>query len=107
MADTLNKKRVVKNLGSLSPELLDALKKKYPYGWTDSMIRIDKGPGDFFYAVVLETDDTNYLIKVDVKIDGQLDEEEDKDYYDDDEIKGADDIADADDEEPERNNDDD
>lgn len=59
------------------------------------MIRIDKGPGDFFYAVVFETEDTNYLVKVDVKIDGNPDEEDDKDYYDDD-IKGADDIADND-----------
>ena len=54
------------------------------------MLRIDKGPGDFFYAIMLETDDVSYLVKVDVKVDDQLDEEEDKDYYNDD-VKDADD----------------
>ena len=59
------------------------------------MIRIDKGPGDFFYAIVLETEDTSYLIKVDVKVDGQV-EEDDKDFFGDDEIKDDDEIIDTD-----------
>ena len=54
------------------------------------MLRIDKGPGDFFYVIMLETEDVSYLVKVDVKVDDQLDEEEDKDYYNDD-IKDTDD----------------
>ena len=38
-------------------------------------------------------------MKIDVKIDGQIEEEEDKDYYgDEDEIKGADELP-TDDEE--------
>lgn len=87
------KKRVVISYKNLSPELQEAVKKKYPLGYTDNMIRIDKSPTEFFYAIMLETDDVSYLIKVDVKIDSSVDEEEDKDYYDDD-IKGADEIAD-------------
>lgn len=87
------KKRVVISYNNLSPELQAELKKAYPLGFTDSMIRIEKGPGDFFYAVVLETADTNYLVKVDVKIDGGPTDDDDKDFYDDD-IKGADDIED-------------
>jgi len=90
-----NKKRVAISYKNLSPELLEEVKKKYPYGWTDHMIRIEKSPTDFFYAIMLETEDINYLIKVDVKVDatGNNEEEEDKEYYDD-EIKGAEDIAD-------------
>jgi hypothetical protein len=88
------KKRVVISYHNLPVELQEELKKKYPHGYTESMIRIDKGPGDFFYGVVLETEDISYLVKVDVKIDGNLEEEEDKEYYDDD-IKGADDIIDG------------
>lgn len=84
------KKRVVVSYKNLSPELQEEIKKQYPNGYTDSMLRIDKGPGDFFYAIMLETDDVSYLVKVDVKVDDQLDEEEDKDYYNDD-IKDADD----------------
>ena len=94
------KKRVVVSYKNLSPELQEEVKKQYPNGYTDQMLRIDKGPGDFFYAIVLETEDTSYLIKVDVKIDDTLDEEEDKDYYNDD-LKGADDLADTSDEEEE------
>lgn len=90
------KKRVVVSYHNLSSELQDELRKKYPYGFTDSMIRIEKAPGDFFYAVVFETDDTNYLVKIDVKIDGSHGEDDDKDYYDD-EIKGAEEISDSDD----------
>ncbi len=84
------KKRVVVSYKNLSPELQEEIKKQYPNGYTDSMLRIDKGPGDFFYAIMLETEDVSYLVKVDVKVDDQLDEEEDKDYYNDD-IKDTDD----------------
>jgi len=75
--------------------LRDEVKKQYPNGYTDHMIRIDKGPGDFFYAIVLETEDTSYLIKVDVKVDDQV-EEDDKDFFGDDEIKDDDEIIDTD-----------
>lgn len=91
--DTKIKKRIVISYHNLPIELQEEFKRVYPFGYTDSMIRIDKAPGDFFYAVMLETEDISYLVKVDVKIDGQIDDEEDKDYYDDD-IKGADEIAD-------------
>ncbi len=92
----VNKKRLIVSHHNLSPELQEELKKQYPTGYTDRMIRIEKSPGDFFYAVLLETDDINYLVKVDVKIDDDPEEEEDKGYYDD-EIKGAEEIASDDD----------
>ena len=97
MASNQNtRKRVAISYKNLSPELLEEVKKKYPNGWADHMIRIDRSPTDFFYAIMLETEDTSYLIKVDVKVDAtpaQIEEEEDKEYYDD-EIKGAEEIAD-------------
>ncbi len=86
-----NKKRVVIAYNSLSPELQLELKKAYPLGFTDHMIRIDKPSGDFFYAVVFETPDVSYLVKVDVKIDGGAMEDDDKELFDDDgEIKDED-----------------
>ena len=88
------KKRVVISYKNLTPELQEEVRKKYPQGYTDSMIRIDKSPTDFFYAIMLETEDASYLIKVDVKVDSKVEEEEEKDYYDD-EIKGAEEIADT------------
>ncbi|HIS34976.1 MAG TPA: hypothetical protein IAA79_08635 [Candidatus Avirikenella pullistercoris] len=94
------KKRLVVSYKNLSEELKEILRKKYPAGFQDSMIRVDKGPNDFFYAVVLETEEASYLVKVDVKIDDNIDDEEDKEYYNDD-IEGADDIIDDSSEEDE------
>ncbi len=93
------KKRLIISQHNLPQELQEQLRLQYPNGFTDAMIRIDKGPGDFFYAVVLETEDINYLVKVDVKIDDDIQDEEEKDYYEDDEINGADEIMDSADEE--------
>lgn len=98
MAQTNNtKKRVIISYKNLPEDLQEQLKLQHPTGFTDSMIRINKGPGDFFYAVILETDEINYLVKIDVKIDNEIEEEDDKDYYDE-EINGADQIEDAADE---------
>ena len=74
----------------MSPELQEEIKKQYPNGYTDSMLRVDKGPGNFFYAIMLETEEVSYLVKVDVKVDDQVEDEDDKDYYSD-EIKETDD----------------
>ncbi len=95
------KKRVVISYKNLTPDLQEAVKKRYPTGYTESMIRIDKSPTDFFYAIMLETEEASYLIKVDVKVDAaSVEEEEDKEYYDE-EIKGAEEIADQGAEDPE------
>ncbi len=93
--DNTPKKRVVVSYKNLTPELLALVKEKYPHGFTDHMIRIEKSPTDFFYAIVLETADVSYLIKVDVKVDTGAEEEEEKDYYDDD-IKDAEQLNDSD-----------
>ena len=85
-----SKERVVVSYKNLSPELQEEIKKQYPNGYTDSMLRVDKGPGNFFYAIMLETEEVSYLVKVDVKVDDQVEDEDDKDYYSD-EIKETDD----------------
>lgn len=90
------KKHIVTSFHNLTPELQDAVKEKYPLGFTEAMMRVDKPNGDFFYAVPYDTDEIAYMVKVDVKIDDNSHEDDDKDYYDD-EIKGADDIQGDDD----------
>lgn len=87
------KKRIVTSFHNLTAELQEAVKAKYPLGFTEAMMRVDKPNGDFFYAVPFETDEVAYMVKIDVKIDDNAPEEDDKDYYDD-EIKGADEIQD-------------
>jgi hypothetical protein len=54
---------------NLSPDLQELLRLKYPTGWNDYVIKVNKSETDFFHAVMLETDETSYLVKVDVKID--------------------------------------
>ena len=90
------KKHIVTSFHNLTPELQEAVKAKYTLGFTDAMIRVDKPNGDFFYAVPYDTDEIAYMVKVDVKVDDNSHEDDDKDYYDDD-IKGADDIQGGDD----------
>ena len=63
-----NKKHLVASFHNLSPELQEEIKQKYPLGFTDAMIRVDKPNGDFFYAVPYDTDEISYLVKIDVKI---------------------------------------
>ena len=87
------KKHIVASLHNLSPELQEAVREKYPLGFTDAMMRVDKLNGDFFYAVPFDTDEVAYLVKIDVKVDDHAQDDDDKDYYDD-EIKGADEIQD-------------
>lgn len=93
MTTPIQKKRLVTSIHNLSPELQEAVKAFYPLGFSEAMIRIDKPNGDFFYAVPYETDEVAYLVKIDVKIDDVVDDEDDKDYFDDD-LKGADEIQD-------------
>ena len=87
------KKHIVTSYRNLAPEMQEAVKAKYPLGFTDAMMRVDKPNGDFFYAVPFDTDEIAYLVKIDVKIDDNAAEEDEKDYYDD-EIKGADELQD-------------
>ena len=74
-----NKKHLVASFHNLSPELQEEIKQKYPLGFTDAMIRVDKPNGDFFYAVPYDTDEISYLVKIDVKIDDLSEDEEEKD----------------------------
>lgn len=107
MATTITKKKhIVTSFHNLAPELQEAVKEKYPLGFTDAMMRVDKPNGDFFYAVPFDTEEIAYLVKIDVKIDENVQDDDDKDYYDD-EIKGADDIQSDDDSSSEMRDEDD
>lgn len=94
MAPNNSKKRLVVSFNNLPVELQEQMKALYPLGYSDVMMRIDKPNGDFFYAVPFETEEVSYLVKIDVKIDEVRDDDDDKDFFGDDEIKGADEIQD-------------
>ena len=85
----MNKKRLVVSYQNLSEELLDALKKRYPNGYGDSVMKIN-GPNDkVFYAVMLDTTEASYLVKVDVKIDSVGEEVEEKADFEEEDFGGS------------------
>ena len=98
MTTKVVKRRSVVSFANLPEELQEEVKKLYPYGYNEAMMRIEKPNGEFFYAVPFETDEVSYLVKVTVKIDDHIEDDEDKDYYSDD-LKGADEFADSEEEE--------
>ena len=95
MTEKIVKKRLVTAFNNLTAEQQEAIKTLYPRGFSEVMTRIDKPNGDFFYVIPYETDEVSYLVKIDVKVDDGTEEEIVDDFYDD-EIKGADEIADED-----------
>lgn len=97
MATENKKRRLITSYNNLTPEQQAEVKALYPLGFTDVMMRFDKPDGTFFYTVPYETEDTYYMVKIDVKVDDGSDDDNDG-YYDDDDLKGADELADASDE---------
>jgi hypothetical protein len=63
------RKKVIVHINNISPEVMDMVHEKYPEGYQDRIFKVTKPNNDFFYAFTLDTEDTSYLIKVDVKID--------------------------------------
>jgi hypothetical protein len=79
----MEKKKLVVSLKNCTEEVIDAIKKKYPNGYTDFVMKVQKPNGEIFHAITVDTADASYLIKVDVKIDNLTDEEFEKEFGDD------------------------
>ncbi|MBR4979892.1 MAG: histone H1-like repetitive region-containing protein, partial [Bacteroidales bacterium] len=72
------KKRLVVSYGRMGEreDLEAAFKEKYPRGYSDYMgdlFKVDKPDGTSFYALTVETEDSVYLIKMELKIDNAED----------------------------------
>jgi hypothetical protein len=74
------KKRLVVSYKNCSAEVLHAIKEKYPAGYGDAIIKVQKPNGDFFHAITIDFNDISYLVKVDVKIDNLTEEEFEKQF---------------------------
>jgi len=75
-----NRKKLIINYANVTPELMEAIRKKYPLGWINHTIKVPTSGGAFFFAITLDTEDTSYLIKVPVKVDTKS--EKDEDFFD-------------------------
>ena len=84
------KKNLIVSYKNLSEEMKEMFKERYPEGYTDYLQRFEKPNGEIIFVVPMETDDTMYMVKFDVKIDtSYTDDDMDKDYYDE-EVEKAD-----------------
>ena len=76
----VQKKRLVVSYKKCSDAVLRAIKEKYPFGYGDAIIKVDKPNGDFFHAITVDLEDISYLVKVNVKIDNLTEEEFEKQF---------------------------
>lgn len=65
----MERKRLVVSYNNVTEEVLEAIRKKYPLGYTNHVIKVQTKGDDFFYAITVDTDNASYLVKVPVKID--------------------------------------
>jgi len=72
-----NRKKLIINYANVTPELKEAILKKYPLGWINHTIKVPLSGGAFFFAITLDTEEASYLIKVPVKVDTKSDKDED------------------------------
>ncbi len=70
------KKRLIVSIDNLPPGVMEAIRKKYPLGYSDYVIRVPASNGGVFYGITVDTEYASYLVKVRVKIDNR--EEKDK-----------------------------
>ncbi|MFP4471271.1 MAG: hypothetical protein ACLFPE_11330 [Bacteroidales bacterium] len=92
----MEKKRVIKSIENITEDVLEAIKKKYPDGWSNHVQRVNKGNNEFIHVITVDTEDTSYLIKVNVKIDSI--EELEKFSQQEDVVSGGDEAIDGDEE---------
>ncbi|MGB0367599.1 MAG: hypothetical protein ACPGC8_08185 [Flavobacteriaceae bacterium] len=73
-------KRIIVDYKKLNTEILNLLVEKFPDGYDDNdIISFRDSKGQQINAVEIRTDDINYLVKIDMKLQQAI-----KDYSDDD-----------------------
>lgn len=96
-------KRIITSYLNLPAQVIEALNDKYPDGFENHVIKVNKGLNNYFYAVTVDYEDTSYLVKVDVSIDSNLDDfdedvGESSDEYDSNIVTGLEDEPSTEDE---------
>jgi hypothetical protein len=77
---TVQKKRLVISYKNCPDKIVQAIREKYPLGYGDAIIKVQKPNGEFFHAITVDFEDISYLVKVDVKIDNLTEEEFEKQF---------------------------
>ena len=102
----MSKKRAIVTYEKLSEEMRDRLEEAFPEGFGGAMTQITTPTGELMDAVIWETDEMIYLVKLNkvkqkaVAIPDEDEEEDDFDDIPEDDVKGDDeDVADDDEDE--------
>jgi hypothetical protein len=71
------KKKSIVDISNASAEVLEIIEKNYPNGYDQAtnMVRYNNSKGDLIVALPIETDDTEYLVKVKLVTRQQIEEE--------------------------------
>jgi hypothetical protein len=101
----MSKKRAIVTYEKLSEEMRDRLEEAFPEGFGGAMTQISTPTGEMMDAVIWETDEMIYLVKLNklkqkntvIPTDDEDEEEEDFDDIPEDDVKGDDDDASDDD----------
>jgi len=72
----MNKRKVIISYHNLPPEIVEVFKERYLYGYSEYITKITKPNNDVIYVVPLETDDVSYMVKIDVKVDSKMSDED-------------------------------
>lgn len=70
------KKRSIISYQNLPQEIHDLFNERYASGYSSAIQKITKPSGETIFVVPLETEDSIYMVKVEVKIDAKLSDEE-------------------------------
>lgn len=70
----MTKKRIITSLKKLPEQIQEMIKSENPDGFLNNLIKINKGNGASFYAFPLETEEISYLVKVDVRVDEDIED---------------------------------
>ena len=62
-----HKKNLIVSYKNLSDEMKEMFKERYPEGYNDYLQRFEKPNGEVIFVVPMETEDTVYMVKFDVK----------------------------------------
>lgn len=73
----IHKKNLIVSYKNLTDALREKFKMAYPEGYDDFLQKTIKPNGEPMFTVPLETEDTYYLVKFDVRIDSGMVEEDD------------------------------
>jgi hypothetical protein len=78
----MNKKRIIKDYDQMPADILLKLKNQFPQGYQEHLLRFNNADGELVSALPFETDETFYLVRMNVSGGYQIIEDDVEDDFD-------------------------